>query len=119
LLIVIHLPGTQNPCELSWAFLWGCCDGKNGWVACHWSYIEASKGLIHCSIHILQLLKTNIPPATRWQSYIYQAPKTHVNSHGHSCEVVVMVKMDGLHVTGVILKPQKVCSNVLSIFYSF
>jgi hypothetical protein len=21
LLIVIHLPGTQNPCELSWAFL--------------------------------------------------------------------------------------------------
>ena len=70
---------TRHPrtsCEPSWALLWGCCDGKNGWIACQWSYIEASKGLFHCSIHILQLVKTNTPRVTRWHSYVYHV-KTH------------------------------------------
>jgi hypothetical protein len=113
---------TRHPyhrCEPSWALLWGCCDGRTGWIACQWSYIEASKGLFHGSTHILQLLKTNMPHVTRWQSHNHQAPTTHVNPHGHCCEVVVMVEMDGLHVNGVILKPQKVCSMALPIFYSF
>jgi hypothetical protein len=50
---------------------------------------------------------------------IHQAPTTNENPHGNFCEVVVMVKMDGLHANGVILKPQKVCSMALPIFYSF
>ena len=73
-LTVTHPPGTHTPCEPSWKFLWGCCDGRNGWIACQWSYIEASKALFHGSTHILQLLKTNMPHVTRWQSYIHQAP---------------------------------------------
>jgi hypothetical protein len=59
--------------------------------------MKASNGLFHCSIHILQLLKTNMPPVTRWQSHIHQESTTHVNPYGNSCEAVVMVKMDGLH----------------------
>ncbi len=118
-LTVTHPPGTHNPCEPSWKFLWGCCDGKNGWIACQWSCIEDSKGFFHCSTHILQVFKTNIPHVTRWQSRMHQAPTTHVNPHGYFCEVVVMVKMDGLHAHGVILRPQKLCSISLSIFYSF
>jgi hypothetical protein len=118
-LTVTYPPGTHNPCEPSWALLWGCCDGRNGWIACQWSYIEASKALFHGSTHISQLWKTNMPHVTRWQSHTHQAPTTHVNPHGHCCEVVVMVEMDGLHANGVILKPQKLCSMTLPIFQSF
>jgi hypothetical protein len=119
-LTVTYPPGTHNPCEPSWALLWGCCDGRNGWIACQWSYIEASKALFHDSTYISKLWKTNMPHVTRWhwQLHTHQAPTTHV-PHGHCCEVVVMVEMDGLHANGVILKPQKLCSMALPIFHSF
>jgi 6-pyruvoyl-tetrahydropterin synthase len=60
--------------------------------------------------------------ASRHSLTVTHPPGTHhpcENPHGHCFEVVVMVEMDGLHVNGVILKPQKLCSMALPIFYNF
>ena len=108
----------HNPCEPSWEFMWGCCGGRNGWIACQWSYIDALKGLFHCSIHIWQLWRQTSLLSLA-DSHTLTRPTTHVNPHGNLCETVVVVEMDGLHANGVILKPWKVCSIAPSIFESF